>query len=114
MLMLYERSERQLPTLYVCPVENVHMTGDRVRILLLMLPFVFRDLIAPEVRHVYPIIQYLEHLYSDLGDEIDHEKPDQMKSESWLAKNDSISCELGISYPVLQSILSGRNHQTTR
>jgi len=41
--------------MYVQKHEGKHMTGDRVRILLLMLPFVFRDLIAPEVRYVYPI-----------------------------------------------------------
>ena len=29
--------------------EGKHLTGDRVRILLLTLPFVLRDLIAPEV-----------------------------------------------------------------
>jgi len=73
---------------------------------------VFLTLMKYHVREGH--LQYLEHLYSDLGDEIDHEKPDTMKAESWLAKNDSISCELGIRYPVLQSILSGRNHQTTK
>jgi len=41
--------------MYVQKHAGKHMTGDRVRILLLMLPFVFRDLIAPEVCDVYPI-----------------------------------------------------------
>ena len=41
--------------MYVQKHEGKNMTGDRVRILLIMLPFVFRDLIAPEVHHVYPI-----------------------------------------------------------
>jgi hypothetical protein len=45
-----------------------HLTGDRIRILLLNLPFVFRDLIAPEVvmpsaRHhhivAYSLISYM-------------------------------------------------------
>jgi hypothetical protein len=32
------------------PGGRKHLTGDRIRILLLNLPFVFRDLIAPEVK----------------------------------------------------------------
>ena len=32
-------------------VTGKHMTGNRVRILLLTLPFLLRDLIAPEVKH---------------------------------------------------------------
>jgi len=35
--------------------QGKHMTGDRVRILLLNLPFVFRDLITPEVNNGYLI-----------------------------------------------------------
>ena len=36
--------------MYVDKHTGNHMTGERVRILLLTLPFVLRDLIAPEVR----------------------------------------------------------------
>ena len=36
--------------MYVNKHEGKQMTGDRVRILLLVLPFLLRDLIAPEVR----------------------------------------------------------------
>ena len=35
--------------MYVDKHTGKHMTGDRVRILLLTLPFLLRDLIAPEV-----------------------------------------------------------------
>ena len=35
--------------MYVDKHTGKHMTGDRVRILLLSLPFLLRDLIAPEV-----------------------------------------------------------------
>jgi hypothetical protein len=35
--------------------ENVKMTGDRMEMLMLMLPFVVKDLIAPEV------LQYVRH-----------------------------------------------------
>ena len=35
--------------MYVNKHEGKHLTGDRVRILLLLLPFLLRDLIAPEV-----------------------------------------------------------------
>jgi hypothetical protein len=54
-------------------------------------------------------------LQSDLaGDEdIDAEEVAASRKEDYLARNDSISCELGIRYPVLQAILSGRkNHQS--
>ena len=34
-----------------------HLSGDRMRILLLSLPFLFRDLIAPEVRNLKMLIQ---------------------------------------------------------
>ena len=73
---------------------------------------VFLTLMKYHVREGH--LQYLDCLYSDLADENEHEKPEQLKCESWLAKNDAISCELGIRYPVLQSILSGRNHQSTK
>ena len=35
--------------MYINKHDGKHLTGDRVRILLLTLPFVLRDLIAPEV-----------------------------------------------------------------
>jgi hypothetical protein len=60
-------------------------------------------------------LQYLHQLHRDLaGDEdIEPEVVDASRAEAWLARNDSISCELGIRYPVLQAILSGRkNHQS--
>ena len=60
-------------------------------------------------------LQYLRQLQSDLaGDEdIDAEEVAASRKEDYLARNDSISCELGIRYPVLQAILSGRkNHQS--
>ncbi len=48
-----------------------HLTGDRIRILLLNLPFVFRDLIAPEVvmpssRYHYHIMAYI--IYDIISD----------------------------------------------
>jgi hypothetical protein len=36
--------------MYVEGHTGKHLTGDRIRILLLNLPFVFRDLIAPEMK----------------------------------------------------------------
>jgi hypothetical protein len=53
-------------------------------------------------------LQYLHNLEVDLADA-------EGDDEGWLGtvmhleadKNDSISCELGIRYPTLQSILSG-------
>ena len=39
--------------MYVQNHEGKHMTGDRMKILLLNLPFLLRDLITPEVSHKY-------------------------------------------------------------
>ena len=60
-------------------------------------------------------MQYLHQLQADLAgeEEIEPEVVKASLSEDWLAGNDVISCELGIRYPVLQAILSGRkNHQS--
>jgi hypothetical protein len=37
--------------MYTNEHDGKHMMGDRMKILLLNLPFLFRDLVAPEVRH---------------------------------------------------------------
>ena len=67
-------------------------------------------------------LQYLLKLRADLGggddDEHEHQaaghamkQAETEKQKS--AKNDSISCDLGLRYPLLQSILAGRkNHQS--
>ena len=60
-------------------------------------------------------LQYLQKLQADLACEDDSEEvvSPTRAAEDWLARNDSISCELGIRYPVLQAILSGhKNHQS--
>ena len=58
-------------------------------------------------------LQYLQKLQADLAGEDDSEELPKTSAEDWLARNDSISCELGIRYPVLQAILSGRkNYQS--
>jgi hypothetical protein len=59
-------------------------------------------------------LQYLQKLQADLaGDDDSEAVPPTNSNEEWLAIHDSISCELGIRYPVLQAILSGRkNHQS--
>ena len=38
-----------------------HLTGDRIRILLPTLPFVLRDLIAPEVNLLYAMLHNMLH-----------------------------------------------------
>ncbi len=48
--------------MYVEGHTGKHLTGDKIRILLLNFPFVFRDLIAPEV--VFPSTLY--HKMSDI------------------------------------------------
>ena len=69
-------------------------------------------------------LQYLLKLRVDLGgaDDEDYEhqntghamkRVEADKKQS--ARNDSISCDLGLRYPLLQSIFAGsRNHQTVQ
>ena len=45
--------------MYVEGHTGKHLTGDRIRILLLNLPFLFRDLIAPEVIFLFAIYHFL-------------------------------------------------------
>ena len=73
---------------------------------------VFLTLLKCHVREGH--LQYLEQLYCDLGDEDSNDIPALLKARQHQARNDAISCELGIRYPVLQSILSGCNHQTIK
>ena len=62
----------------------------------------------------------MQKLRADLaGEDDDHSEPvpavmEQVESErKKSAKNDSISCDLGLRYPLLQSIFAGhKNHQT--
>ena len=57
-------------------------------------------------------LQYVKKLHADLADEDSEEVLPIQSTEEWLARNNLISCKLGIRYPVLQAILSGRkNHQ---
>jgi len=59
-------------------------------------------------------IQYLRNLQADLEDADGAENDDDTDLRDLMAdKDDGISCELGIRYPILQAILSGdKNHQT--
>ena len=62
-------------------------------------------------------LQYLQKLRADLlaeeEDDLDERSDTTESLESKSAKNDSLPCELGLRYPLLQSIMSGhRNHQT--
>ena len=58
-------------------------------------------------------IQYLRNLQADLED-ADGEAYDDIDINPLIADSDDvISCELGVRYPMLQSIMSGdKNHQT--
>ena len=47
--------------MYINKHEGKHLTGDRIRILLLTLPFVLRDLIAPEVNLLYAMLSNMLH-----------------------------------------------------
>jgi hypothetical protein len=61
-------------------------------------------------------LQYLKQLESDLiecGD--DNSQAGASPESSTNRKNEAISCELGIRYPTLQAIMSGKkNIQTTK
>jgi hypothetical protein len=54
-------------------------------------------------------LQFLQALESDLADDDDNDRL-SMSAELESAKNDGISCELGIRYPTLQSIMSGNKN----
>ena len=79
---------------------------------------VFLTILRYHVREGH--LQYLQKLRADLaGEDDDHSEPvpavmEQVESErKKSAKNDSISCDLGLRYPLLQSIFAGhKNHQT--
>ena len=49
--------------MYVKNHDGKHMTGDRIKILLLNLPFMLRDLVAPEVITCASIHTYIYILY---------------------------------------------------
>ena len=58
-------------------------------------------------------LQYLRNLEADLADaEADDDGADTLSVRAGIEadKNDGISCELGIRYPTLQSIMGARNH----
>jgi hypothetical protein len=78
---------------------------------------VFLTILLYHVREGH--LQYLLKLRADLGggDEDDCDSERAMKQaeidKKKSARNDSISCDLGFRYPLLQSIFAGtRNHQT--
>jgi hypothetical protein len=54
-------------------------------------------------------LQFLQALESDMADDDDNDRL-SWKAEIESAKNDGISCELGIRYPTLQSIMSGNKN----
>ena len=59
--------------MYINKHEGKHLTGDRVRILLLTIPFVLRDLIAPEVCSHTRDTQIMSYcIYHDIYHDIYH------------------------------------------
>jgi hypothetical protein len=79
---------------------------------------VFPTILRYHVREGH--LLYLQKLRADLtGEEINESEPElavmeQIENErKKSARNDSISCDLGLRYPMLQSIFAGhKNHQT--
>ena len=76
---------------------------------------VFLTIIRHHVREGH--LQYLQKLRADLLAEEEDDLEDRSdvaeRIDARNAKNDSLPCELGLRYPLLQSIMSGhRNHQT--
>jgi hypothetical protein len=63
--------------------------------------------------HLQFLNQLLADLYAESHDEIDKAFNSHDRIEAESAANDSLPCELGVLYPLLQSIMAGRrNHQT--
>ncbi len=74
---------------------------------------VFLTIIRHHVRegHLQNLAKLRADLYAMDHDETDEAFDSRMEAKS--AANDSIPCELGLRYPLLQSIMAGkRNHQT--
>ena len=71
---------------------------------------IFLTLLRWHVRAAH--LQYLRNLEVDMADAGDDDDPGlSLITELEADKNDGISCELGIRYPTLQSIMAGRrNH----
>jgi hypothetical protein len=73
---------------------------------------VFLTILRHHVREGH--LQYLNQLRADLYAEDTNETDEAFDShdgiEARSAKNDSIPCELGLSYPLLQSIMAGRRN----
>ena len=71
---------------------------------------IFLTLLRWHVRAAH--LQYLLNLEVDMADAGDDDDPGlSLITELEADKNDGISCELGIRYPTLQSIMAGRrNH----
>jgi hypothetical protein len=55
--------------MYINKHDGKHMTGDRMKILLLNLPFLLRDLVAPEVR-LYIIYDITHDIRSDIVSDV--------------------------------------------
>ena len=55
--------------MYINKHDGKHMTGDRMKILLLNLPFLLRDLVAPEVRF-YIVSDVIHDFMLDIGADI--------------------------------------------
>ena len=75
---------------------------------------IFLTLLRWHVRAAH--LQYLRNLEVDMAD-ADHDEDPELSVITHLEadKNDGISCELGIRYPTLQSIMAGRrNHLSTQ
>ncbi len=61
----------------------------------------------------FKLNQLRADLYAEDNDDIDDSLKPQDRVAAESAENDSLPCELGLRYPLLQSILAGRrNHQT--
>ena len=71
---------------------------------------IFLTLLRWHVRAAH--LQYLRNLEVDMADAGDDDDPGlSLITQLEADKNDGISCELGIRYPTLQSIMAGRrNH----
>jgi hypothetical protein len=55
--------------MYINKHDGKHMTGDRMKILLLKMPFLLRDLVAPEVR-LYIIYDITHDIMSDIVSDV--------------------------------------------
>jgi hypothetical protein len=99
--------------MYINKHDGKHMTGDRMKILLLNLPFLLRDLVTPEVR-LYIVPNVIPDIMSDIVSDVIHHMYPMSYTTSFLTM-DARQCgndRPGFSVHSITQELSAINYTT--